>query len=414
MGKASSPAAPDYKAAAQATAEGNLQSAQQATVANRPDMYTPYGSSTWTNNQTLNQPAYDAAMSNYQQALQKYNSNGSNSSNGSYVTQSDGGDGGSSRQVWQPGTGSGTAPIAPDQSQFMNGDNWSNTVTLSPSQQALFNQQNALQTGLFGAQNDALGRVNSTMSQGFSGTALDPNSLNYGSVLNTNGLPQSGTALQNSQMYDPTGSTNTATQAILSRVNPELDRQKQSLETQLANQGVTQGSQAWNTAMDQFGRNRNDAVTQAGLQGINLGMQQSGLSAGQQNQQYSQQNALRQLAAQLQSQQYNQQSNNNSQYIGAQNQGFQQQAYTRALPLNELNALRTGNQISLPTFQNFQPQATTGGPDYSAAAQNQYRTDLSNVNAQNAQSGQVMSGLFSLGSTMLGAPSTSVFGKLLG
>lgn len=443
MGKASSPKTPDYAAAAEKTAAGNLASAQQATAANRPNMYTPYGTSTWTNNQTLNQPAYDAAMQNYQQALAKYNSG---NTGGSWVTQSSGGDGGGSEQVWQPGTGSGSAPIAPDKSQFMTGDNWTNTVTLSPQQQSLMNQDYALKQGLFGAQNNALDRVKATMSQGFDlnglpsqGQVLDYNNLKYGDVLNTDSLPQAGTAFQapgtNLSAYDPLGSTNTATQAILSRLNPQLDRQEESLRTRLANMGVTPGSEAWNNEMGQFGRDRNDAVTQAGLQGINLGMQQSNLGfnqdlqnrnllSGEQAQQYNQQTGLRQLAAALQNQQYGQQSNNNSQYMNAQNNyfnqasknrndAFQEQAYSRALPFNELSALMGGNSITMPQFQSFVPQATTGGVDYSGAAQNQYRTDLSNVNAQNAQSGAAMSGLFGIGSTLLGAPSTSILGKWL-
>jgi len=41
------PAAPDYEAAARATAEGDLANARYATQANRPNQYTPWGSSTW-------------------------------------------------------------------------------------------------------------------------------------------------------------------------------------------------------------------------------------------------------------------------------------------------------------------------------------------------------------------------------
>lgn len=458
MGKASSPKTPDYAAAAEKTAAGNLASAQQATAANRPNMYTPYGSSTWTNNQTLNQPAYDAAMQNYQQALQKYNSG---STSGSWVTQSSGGDGGGSEQVWQPGTGSGAAPIAPDKSQFMTGDNWTNTVTLSPQQQSLMNQDYALKQGLFGAQNNALDRVNATMSQGFDlnglpaqgqvldynnlkyGDVLNTDGLKYGSVLDTNGLPQAGNALTNAERYDPTQNTNNAADLIMSRINPQMAQQEESLRTRLANMGVTAGSEAWNNEMRNWNQQKNDAVQQAHLQGINLGMQQQGVKTAEQAQQYNQQTGLRQLAAALQQQQYGQQdqnlgrylgaqsqrygqqSNNNSQYMNAQNNyfnqasknrndAFQEQAYTRALPFNELSALMGGNSITMPQFQSFVPQATTGGVDYSGAAQNQYRTDLGNVNAQNAQSGNIMSGLFGIGSTMLGAPSTSIFGKLLG
>lgn len=47
MGKKSTPAPPDYTAAAEQTAQGNLELVNAQTEANRPDQYTPWGSSTW-------------------------------------------------------------------------------------------------------------------------------------------------------------------------------------------------------------------------------------------------------------------------------------------------------------------------------------------------------------------------------
>jgi len=44
----SAPAAPDYKGAAQATAQGNLQAAETATAANRVNQVTPYGNLNYT------------------------------------------------------------------------------------------------------------------------------------------------------------------------------------------------------------------------------------------------------------------------------------------------------------------------------------------------------------------------------
>lgn len=61
MGKQSAPAAPDYTAAAEKTAAGNLEAAKYATKANRVNQYTPYGNltyaegpdGTWSQTQTL-------------------------------------------------------------------------------------------------------------------------------------------------------------------------------------------------------------------------------------------------------------------------------------------------------------------------------------------------------------------------
>jgi len=46
-GKSSPPASPDYRAAAQETAEGNLDAARVATKANRPTLITPWGRQDW-------------------------------------------------------------------------------------------------------------------------------------------------------------------------------------------------------------------------------------------------------------------------------------------------------------------------------------------------------------------------------
>src|SRR5690606_9456713 len=104
--------------------------------------------------------------------------------------------------------------------------------------------------------------------------ALDPNSL-----------PGMGTAFsptgEQIPIYDPNLQTNNATELLMQRLNPELDRQREALRTQLANQGIAQGSEAYNREMERFGRTSNDAHTQAALQGIGLGMQQQGLQFGQ-------------------------------------------------------------------------------------------------------------------------------------
>lgn len=352
-GKSDAPAPPDYTAAAQATAAGNLAMAKAATEANRVNQYTPWGSSTWTNNRSFDQAGYDAAMNAYQQKLAAHNNQPQSSSNGSWQYNNNEG-----AEVWVPGSSSGSsasgpAPVAPDRNDFYGGDNWQQRITLSPSQQALFDQNNALQTGLFGTQNDALANVNSTMSKPFDASTL----------------PAAGEA------YDPAKATNTATQAIMSRLDPSLDRQQAALQTQLANQGIPLGSAAYNTAMQLFGQQRNDATTQAALQGINLGMAQQG-------------------------QTYNQQTNNRQ-------QALQLASYLRSLPLNELNALRTGNQVSQPSFPGYSQQATTAGPDLVGAAQNTYNAQVANANAANAGSAGMMGGLFSLGGSILGAPAGS-------
>lgn len=47
--------------------------------------------------------------------------------------------------------------------------------------------------------------------------------------------------------------------ALMQRLNPSLEGDRQALRSQLANQGINEGSQAWMTAMDDLSRRGNDA-----------------------------------------------------------------------------------------------------------------------------------------------------------
>jgi hypothetical protein len=161
--------------------------------------------------------------------------------------------------------------------------------------------------------------------------------------------------------YDPTRATNNAADLINARLLPQQQRDKADLETQLANQGIMPGSEAYQRAQDQLGRDQNDARQQAQLQGITLGQSQQG-------------------------------------------QQYAQEVANRNMPMNELNAIRTGAQVTNPTFQQAPQQATTSGPDMLGAAgmQNQYNMGLYNsqVGAQNA----LLGAAGSLGGAALGNP----------
>ena len=371
QGKGSKPSTPNYEQLAREQAAGNLEMAKYAAQANRVNQVTPWGSLTWSNDRTFDQAGYDAAMAAYQQSLQQpgaqpqgqqYNVLGFPVSNWGSMTVYDGSntDLRDSRQISVEGMGGnsrGGALTAPNRDDFwIGGDNWTQTVQLSPEMQALLNQQMALEQGLFGAQDAALGRVNQAMANPF----------------DISSLPDGGS------VYDPNLATNNATELLMQRLNPELDRQAQSLQAQLANQGITQGSAAYARAMNQFGQQRNDAATQAALQGITLGMQQQGMQFGQSEQ--------------------------------ARNRALQEQAYLRSLPLNELNALRTGTQVQMPQFPSYAQQAVTGGPDLVGAANNTYNSQMQAYNAQQAGGAGLMGGLLGLGSLGLGAYSAGLFG----
>jgi len=140
----------------------------------------------------------------------------------------------------------------------------------------------------------------------------------------------------------------TGQDALMARFQPMIDQQHNALDAQLANQGIGQGSQAYTNAMRTQNQSDNDLRSQAALNGISVG-------ENAQNQQLSLQTAL-------------------------QNQ-----------PLNMLNAVRTGSQVTNPTFTNTPQQATTSGADLMGATQGQaqynqglYNSQVASTNANNA------------------------------
>jgi hypothetical protein len=137
------------------------------------------------------------------------------------------------------------------------------------------------------------------------------------------------------------------------------------LENQLANQGITPGSQAYRTAQTQEAQNRNDLLSQAALQGIGLDTQARAAGFGEQQALMGTQNAAQQAE-------------------------LQRQAYLRQQPLNEITGLMSGSQIQMPQFQGYQGPTVAPAPIFAGAqAQGQanmqnYGIQSANVNAQNA------------------------------
>lgn len=196
---------------------------------------------------------------------------------------------------------------------------WTATQTLSPVQQQLLDQQNKTSLGLSGLTDRGLGFVNDALSN----------------TINKDSLPT-----------DMVNAGQTGQDALMARFQPQIDQSHKALETQLANQGIAVGTEAYDNAMRTQNQSENDLRSQAALNGINVG-------------QSAQQHQL-QLQTALQNQ-----------------------------PLNILNAVRSGSQVTNPTFSSVPTQATTAGADMSGAtaAQGNYAQGLYNSQVASANSG---------------------------
>ncbi len=213
--------------------------------------------------------------------------------------------------------------------------------TLSPAEQAKYDQETRTQ-GLLGG----LGEQGARSLQGVVGKELDFSMM-----------PAAPTS---------TGARQDAYDAIMSRVNEETAGSKDKQNSTLIAAGIRPGTKAYQDAMYAIDRGANDA------------RQQAILAAGQEGQRdftmgtQERKDAIAELLAQ------------------------------RQTPLNEINALMSGAQVTNPFAMpgaaqnaNIQP-----APLYNAALQKgQYETDA--YNQQQASSNSAMSGLFGLGAAAM-------------
>jgi len=212
---------------------------------------------------------------------------------------------------------------------------WTATSKLSPDQQALYDYDIASSKGLGQLQSKGLTYVSNMLDQPF----------------NTRNLPQTG--------INP---GEDMTQSIMRRLQPTLAMEQKQFDTQMANQGIPLGSEAYENARRMFDQRQNDKLVSSVIQGTQTGLQARG-------------------------------------------QGFSEQAYQRNEPINTLNAVRSGSQVTNPNsfFVSAPQQATTAGADMLGAAGMTGNANIAAANATNAQRNAMINGLFSIGSSYAGA-----------
>ena len=378
MGKKSPPPAPDYTGAAEKTAAGNKELTTAQTWANRPDLFTPWGNQTWTATP------------------------GTDPSTGSPITQ------------------------------------WASSIKLSPQQQAALDEQMLIQSKLSAGAGtladqatrsfqqtpnwDSLPALTGSISAGspaFSFGGSGPISTSFG-----------GNAPIRQQLSSTAGDWRQRAQSAVEKLQaPGLARARQQAEARLANQGITVGSEAWKDVQQQLADNE----TRAGLGAISSGRDEANMLFGQdlqssefansaqqqgflqalargqfgnaaQQQAFAQALARGQFGNAAQQQAFDQKTTAGNFGNMARQQAIAEMMMRRGQPLNELNALRTGNQVTMPSMPGFSSAQRSAAPDYLGAAGMKYQSDLDAYNAKAGMFGNTMGGLFSLGSAALGNP----------
>lgn len=427
----SAPTPPDPNQVSAAQTRSNIETANYNAGLNRVNQNTPWGSLTYTRTPGagggFDQAGYDAAMQQWDQSHPRspiYAGGGENGG-GEIVGYSD-------RDM----TG------APTRDQFMTTggpDQWTANITLSPEQQRLLDNDSRIRASFGNMAEVGLDRVRAALGPQFDTSHLtgyrDVPAGGGASGYTGGGRYETGANSRfgiQSQLGDPSarfseysGDRQRVEDALYSRLNPQLQRDRNALVQRLANQGIVPGSEAYNTEIQLADQRANDARMQAILAG---GQEQSRLfgmeqAAGQfanqaQAQDFGQRYQNATLNNQAQQQQFaeglarQQQANAANQQNFAQQQAaaeaaqrqrqqqMQEEAFLRGLPLNELNALRTGAQITAPQFTSV-PGTNVTPTDVSGNAYRSYQGQQQNYGQQVGANNNLLNGLFSLGTALL-------------
>lgn len=218
-------------------------------------------------------------------------------------------------------------------------------IELNPEQQRQLDLQNSLRERALQLGGGVLENV---------GSATD-------SPFNLNGLPQAP------GMDDFSADRDKVTQAIIARNQPMMDRNRDRLANQLANQGLSIGSEAYGAAMDDLGRSENDFNLAAIERG---GAEQSRLFG------------LGQAARQ---------------------QGIQERTLERSQPINEYaTLLGLGGNVQTPQFGQFNP-GNIAPTDIAGPMNLQYGNQMAGWQANQQANQATMGGLFGLAGAGLGA-----------
>lgn len=233
---------------------------------------------------------------------------------------------------------------------------YSQNTTLSPEQQKLYEGGVGQQLGMQGLTGKAMDASSSTLS--------DP----LGFQKNVPGIPGQG---------DMAGFTNQARDAAYRQqaqyLDPQFKQQGEQLDAQLRNSGAHPGDPAYDNAMKLFTNQKQQAYQSA---------QDNAMAQGR-----SEQGML-----------YGEGANTNQQLFG---QGYQ----SAGLPINLLNAMRSGSQVSMPGGQGLgnagQGNVGIAPTDIQSPMNSAYQGQLNAYNAQTGSNNALMGDIGTLGSAYM-------------
>lgn len=294
----------------------------------------------------------------------------------------------------QYGSSSGQYVIDPGTGQRYYVPTYTATQTLSPRNQRIYDTGKVTEQNLadIGAQQS--GAMRSHLSRPF---RFAESQIRLPTMQDT--IPGAGD-IRRSYSTDFSADRQRVEDALMARMNPQLDRDRESLRTQLVNQGLNIGTEGYTRAMEDFGRNTNDArlgaILSAGQEQSRLvGMEadRAGFENAAQAQQFGQNTSGAQFGNQVRQQNFA----NQTAMQGTQDQ---RALAERNQPLNEIAALLSGSQVAMPNFASV-PTQQMPNTDVAGIMNSAYANQFNAWNNRQQQGQQLAGGILGLGANLL-------------
>lgn len=222
---------------------------------------------------------------------------------------------------------------------------YTSTITLTPEQQSIYDSMTRSEQGLANLGEQQIGRITESVSSPYSYAGLGGE------------ISPEDVATQQAN----------AESAYMARLNPQFQRDEEALRSRLINQGIGQGSQAYQREMESFNQMKNDARSQAIL-------------AGQQYGGTAQQQALQRR-----------------------NQAISEYDAQRNAPLNEYIGMTSGVQIQNPQFSSKGYEGAAG-VDMAGLINQNYQNQMAQYNAAQSGRNNMLGTIAGLGGSFLTAP----------
>ena len=260
---------------------------------------------------------------------------------------------------------------------------WSQTTSLTPELQYILNQQQAIAAG----KGDVAGMLVNRMGS------------EYGQQMDWSGLSPMG-EVPMGQYTRPGGDRKAAEDAAYnqaqSRIAPQQESQRESLELKMRNQGLNPQDAAWQSQVQSQAQGFNDQNNQALWSANQAGRQNAESVFGQR------------LSANAQN--YGQAMGNSAYANQIRQQQLTEAMTQRGFSLNEINALMSGDQVGLPQMPSFSEASAAQPADYQGAAVQQ-----ASANAAGDPTGAILGAGTDLAGAYLGTATgagavTSAFG----